>query len=547
MGNVTDSSQRGTTTDIHSLESDTLPEHPHTESREEMLSALQVTRHGLERGEAKARLDRYGRNTLPMAKPQSLALIFLHQFTSPLIYVLLTAAVFSIVIQEWSDAGFIAAVLLINAIIGTYQERSAQRAAEALRKFVTARSRVLRDGEIYLVNAEEVVPGDIVLLESGDKIPADMRMLECHDFEVDESLLTGESLPVLKDEHVILNTKTSLGDRINMAFAGTMVGRGRARGVVVDTGLATFLGRIASDVLFKPGSKAPLQIRMDKFVHRVAIFVLAATIIMFSVAVIKGLPWSETFLLAVALAVSVIPEGLPVALTVALAIGMHRMAKRNVIVRRLLAVEALGSCTFIATDKTGTLTVNQLTVTRINFANGETWSVSGEGMIPEGTVLTPRGTPTTDEQAMLERLCQTAILTNEAFLGRSGEGWSHQGDAVDVSLLVMAHKIGLVREEAVTAFPYESEQAYSASLHRMNLQPVAFVKGALEKLLPMCTTMAMPGSDTPIDAAVIEVQANALASEGYRVLALASGSVTLAEAEVFSEEHLKELTGSDML
>jgi len=333
-----------------------------------------------------------------------------------------------------------------------------------------------------------------------------------------------------------------------MAFAGTMVGRGRARGVVVNTGLATFLGRIAADVLFTPAPKAPLQIRMDKFVRRVAIFVLAATIIMFSVSVIKGLPWSDTFLLAVALAVSVIPEGLPVALTVALAIGMHRMAKRNVIVRRLLAVEALGSCTFIATDKTGTLTVNQLTVRRINFANGETWSVSGEGMIPEGTVLTPRGVPTTDEQAMLERLCQTAILTNEAFLGHSGEGWSHQGDAVDVSLLVMAYKIGLVREEAVTAFPelatipYESEQAYSASLHRINLQPVAFVKGALEKLLPMCTTMAMPGSDIPIDAAVIEAHANALASQGYRVLALASGSVTLAEGEVFSEEHLKGLT-----
>ena len=251
---------------------------------------------------------------------------------------------------------------------------------------------------------------------------------------------------------------------------------------------------------------------------------------------------------AVALAVSVIPEGLPVALTVALAIGMHRMAKRNVIVRRLLAVEALGSCTFIATDKTGTLTVNQLTVRRITFANGETWSVSGEGMIPEGIVHTPRGTPTTDEQAMLERLCLAAILTNEAFLGRNEDGWTHQGDAVDISLLVVAHKIGLVREEAVTAFPelatipYESENAYSASLHSMNQQPIALVKGAFEKLLPMCTTMAMPDSDTPIDAARIETQANLLASEGYRVLALASGPITLTGGEVFSEEHLKELT-----
>ena len=398
MGDVTGSNKHGTSYNP-SLESTTLLEHPHTASSEMVLSALQATPNGLERDEAKARLARFGPNTLPTAKSKGIASIFLHQFTSPLIYVLLAAAIVSMVIQEWSDAGFIAAVLLINAIIGTYQEHSAQRAAEALRNLVTSRCRVLRDGETYLVNAEELVPGDIVLLESGDKIPADMRMLECRDFEVDESLLTGESLPVLKDEQVLLHSDTALGDRINMAFAGTLVGRGRARGVVVNTGLSTFLGRIASDVLFTPATKAPLQLRMDTFVHRVALFVLVAAIVMFAVAVIQGLPWDEMFLLAVALAVSVIPEGLPVALTVALAIGMHRMARRSVIVRRLLAVEALGSCTFIATDKTGTLTVNQLTVRRINFANGETWNISGEGMIPEGKVLTPRGTPTTDEQA----------------------------------------------------------------------------------------------------------------------------------------------------
>lgn len=538
---------RQESTQNHPPGSASRPEHPYAESSESVLTALQVTRHGLDRDEATARLARYGRNTLPTAKPRSLASIFLHQFTSPLIYVLLGAAILSIVIKEWSDAGFIAAVLLINAIIGTYQEYSAQRAADALRKLVSAKCRVLREGETYFIDAEEVVPGDIVLLESGDKIPADMRMLECRDFEVDESLLTGESLPVLKDEHVSLTPDIALGDRINMAFAGTMVSRGRARGVVVNTGMDTFLGHIASDVLFRPTPKAPLQIRMDRFVHRVALFVLAAVFIMFAVTVIKAMPLAEMFLLAVALAVSVIPEGLPVALTVALAIGMHRMSKRNVIVRRLLAVEALGSCTFIATDKTGTLTVNQLTVQRMTFPNGETWRVSGEGMIPEGTVTTPRGAPTADERALLERLCQPAILTNEAFLGLNEHGWIHQGDAVDISLLVMAHKIGLVREEAVTAFPelatmpYESEQAFSASLHLVGQQPHAFVKGAFEKLLPMCSSMATPGTDTAIDAASIEVQAKTLASEGYRVLALASGPVSLDEEGTFSRLDLQDL------
>ena len=547
MNEVNESDQNGMTHN-HSLDHERLAEHPHTKTSEEVLSALQGTQHGLAHDEAAARLTRYGRNTLPTAKPKSLLAFFLNQFTSPLIYVLLAAAILSLVIQEWSDAGFIAAVLMINAIIGTYQEHSAQRAADSLRKLVSAKSRILREGESYIVNAEEVVPGDIVLLESGDKIPADMRLLECHDFEVDESLLTGESLPVLKNAAVQLDAEIALGDRVNMAFAGAMVSRGRARGVVVNTGLSTILGRIAADVLLAPAPKAPLQVRMDRFVHRVALFVLAAAFIMFTVAVIQGLPWDEMFLMAVALAVSAIPEGLPVALTVALALGMHRMAKRNVIVRRLLAVEALGSCTFIATDKTGTLTVNQLTVQRISFANDDAWTVSGEGMIPEGTVQTPRGVPSNDEQMMLERLCQTAVLSNEGFLGRSEEGWSHQGDAVDVSLLVMAHKVGLIREEVATAFPelatipYESERAFSASLNRVDQQSLAFVKGAYERLLPMCDSMATPGADIPVDVAHIEAQANVLATEGCRVLALASGPLTMREGEVFSEEHLKGLT-----
>ncbi len=529
------------------IESLVLPEHPHAEQSENVLSALQSTRHGLNRAEAEARLAYYGHNTLPTAKPKSLASIFLHQFTSPLIYVLLAAAIVSLLIQEWSDAGFIAAVLIINAIIGTYQEHSAQRAAGALRQLVTARNRVLREGDAYLVNADELVPGDIVLLESGDKIPADLRMLECHDFEVDESLLTGESLPVAKNAETVLESEIALGDRINMGFAGTLVSRGRARGLVVTTGLSTNLGRIAEDVLFAPSPRAPLQLRMDRFVHRVALFVLAASAIMFTVAVIKGLPLTEMFLMAVALAVSVIPEGLPVALTVALAIGMHRMARRNVIVRRLLAVEALGSCTFIATDKTGTLTVNQLTVQRLGFANGETWSVSGEGMVPEGSVQTPSGDPSADESQMLERLCRTGILTNEAFLGHNGEGWTQQGDAVDISLLVLAHKVGMVREEAIIDFPelasipYESEHAYSASLHQVDQHRVAFVKGALERVLPMCTTMALPGADVAIDPVQIEAQANALANDGYRVLALVSGPVAIADGETFNQTHLQGL------
>lgn len=334
---------------------------PHAQSGEAVLASLESSTHGLDKGEAVARLDQYGQNTLPRARVPGVGAVFLRQFASPLIYVLVAAAVLSLLIREWSDAGFISAVLLINAIIGTVQEYSAQRAAVALQGLVSARCRVLREGDTYEIDTRELVPGDIVLLESGDKVPADLRLLVSHDMEVDESLLTGESMPVLKDANAVLAADIALGDRVNMLYTGTLVGRGRARGVVVATALGTVLGRIAADVLFKPSPKAPLQVRMDRFTHRVAIFVGLAAVMMFGVAVMRGTPLAEMFLLAVALAVFVIPEGLPVALTVALAIGMRRMARRNVIVRRLLAVEALGSCTLIATDKTGTLTVNQLT------------------------------------------------------------------------------------------------------------------------------------------------------------------------------------------
>ncbi|MFC1665309.1 cation-translocating P-type ATPase [Pseudomonadota bacterium] len=521
---------------------------PHQVVVDTIIATLQSSIHGLSRSEVITRLERCGRNSLPRSKPPSIARVFLHQFASPLIYVLVVAALVSLSIQEWSDASFISAVLLVNAIIGTFQEYSAQRAAEALHKMMTTKSKVLREGETYEINAEELVPGDIVLLESGDKVPADLRLIACHDLEVDESLLTGESQPVQKDANKLLDENTALGDRVNMIFTGTLVGRGRARGVVTSTGLDTALGRISADVLFKQPPKAPLQVRMDRFTHRVAIFVGLAALTMFAVALMRGTPLNEVFLLAVALAVSVIPEGLPVALTVALAIGMRRMARRNVIVRRLLAVEALGSCTFIATDKTGTLTVNQLAVRRISFPNIDVWNVSGEDTAPEGKILTPRGTPSADEATLLARLCHAAVLTNEGFLGRGESGWTHHGDAVDVAFLVMAHKAGFVKTEMTNTFPeiasipYESERLFSASLNEVNGRQFAFVKGALERLLPMCVTMATPSKDIPIEYTQIEQQSHRLASEGYRVLALAAGDVALSPSEIFTEEHLRGLT-----
>ena len=386
------------------------------------------------------------------------------------------------------------------------------------------------------------------MLESGERVPTDIRLLASHDLEVDESLLTGESAAVFKQADKQLPEDSALGDRVNMAFAGTLVSRGRGRGVVTDTALDTELGHIASAVLGKPLTKAPLLVRMERFTNRVAILVGVAALLMAAIAMARGMPLDEIFLLAVALAVSAIPEGLPVALTVALAISMRRMARRHVIVRRLLAVEALGSCTVIATDKTGTLTVNQLTARKIVFAGHEPWEVTGNSLEPTGSILTSRGTPLPEEEALLCRLCQTAVLANEGILAHRDEGWTQHGDAVDVALLVMAHKAGVTQVESVNAMPeiatipFESERLFSASLNNNDEGQQAFAKGALEQLLPMCSTMATPAGPVALERSVVEQQAQELAGQGYRVLALAAGSIELGPQQVFSEEHLGHLT-----
>ena len=521
---------------------------PHGVADDELLVALGSSPHGLSHSEAVSRLTRYGRNALPRPQPPGIARLFLQQFLNPLIYVLLAAAVVCLAIQHWSDAGFIGAVLLLNAAIGTAQEHSAHRAAVALQQLVSTRSRVLRDGETYEIDAEELVPGDIVLVESGSRIPADLRLLRVHDLEVDESLLTGESLAVLKSADAVLPETSVLPERINMAFAGTLVRRGRGRGLVVATALGTELGQIAEAVLGRPPAKAPLLVRMERFTRWVTVVMGVATVVMAAIALLRGMPLTDVFLVAVALAVAAIPEGLPVALTVALAISMRRMARRHVIVRKLVAVEALGSCTFIATDKTGTLTANQLTVRCISLPGREPWMVTGEGLEPEGSILTPLGTPRPAEEAMVEALCRAAVLTNEGSLDRRDHGWHGHGDAVDVALLVMAHKAGIRQAGTrntlpeVATIPFESERCFSASINAVDGVPNVFVKGALERLMPMCEWMAGADGPTALDGAQLEAQATALASQGYRVIAFASGVSRLNGSATFSEDQLRGLT-----
>ncbi len=515
----------------------------HTLEADAVLARLDASAHGLSSTEAAARQLRYGPNTLPQPAAPGIAQVFLRQFLSPLIYILLLAALVSLWLQEYSDAAFIFGVLVINAVIGTAQEYSAERSAQALKQMVSASCRVERDGDAYEIDATELVPGDIVLLEPGGKVPADLRLLSGHDLSVDESQLTGESLAVDKEPQAVLEEETVLGDRVNMSFAGSIVARGHGRGLVCATGLDTQLGRIASAVLDRPAAKAPLVQRMETFTHRIAGLILLAVLLMAAAAYSQGAPLSEIFLLAVALAVSAIPEGLPVALTVALSISMRRMAKRHVIVRRLVAVEALGSCTFIASDKTGTLTVNELTARRLALPGREPFEITGMGMVPEGSILAP---PEAQEQ--VNRLCIAAVIANEGFLGHRDGSWAHSGDAVDVALLVMAHKAGFTLPEVQAAYPelsvipFESELGYAATLSRICDETHAVVKGALERLMPMCSHMAGPQGKQPIDPQGVERQAEALAAEGYRVLALAGGEALVDDGDELQATHLSSLT-----
>ncbi|MGA7980415.1 MAG: HAD-IC family P-type ATPase [Chromatiaceae bacterium] len=521
---------------------------PHALEPENLFAALESSPHGLSPSEVAARLQRYGPNALPRPEPDRLAVVFLRQFLSPLIYILLAAAAVSMLIGEYSDAVFIFAVLLLNAVIGAAQELSAQKAATALQQFVPTRAKVQRQGEAYEIDAAELVPGDLVSLEGGDKVPVDLRLTSSHDLEVDESILTGESLAAHKLAHTCLAPETPLAERLNMVYAGTLVARGRGNGVATATGLHTELGKIAAAVLGRRPTKPPLLLRMERFTINVAILVGFAVLLLAGASLARGEPLAQIFLQAVALAVSAIPEGLPVALTVALAIGMRRMARRNVIVRKLVAVEALGSCTYIASDKTGTLTVNQLTARRAALPGLEPWEITGEGLVPEGGVITPAGAPSAEEAALYERLCLAAVLSNEGFLGLKSGSWTHHGDAVDVALLVMAHKQGITRGEAsnrcpeIDSIPFESERLLSASLNRREDTTWAFVKGALERLLPLCSRRAAIGGDQPLEPQQLVTQAETLAAAGYRVLALASGVVSMPPGAVFSEEHLRDLT-----
>jgi len=477
---------------------------------------------GLTSAEAQARLAQYGPNVLPSEPPPGVLEIALRQLKSPLIYVLLAAALAAFALGDYTDAGFIGFVLLLNSSIGGWQEWRAEQQSQALQKMLQVRATVLRDGRAIEIPAERVVPGDVVALESGQRVPADLRLLDEHGLEIEESLLTGESLPVAKDARWSGPPDTPLGDRRNMAFAGSTVTRGRGHGEVAATGSATVIGGLALTMSATQRGKPPLVARMERFSRVVAVAVLAAAIVVGAVGVlVHGQGIGQMFVFGVALAVSAIPEGLPVALTIALAIAARRMASRGAIVRRLPAVEGLGSCTLIASDKTGTLTCNELTARELWLPGGCEFEASGAGYEPVGEIL-PKASCPPAEPRQLRALLEIAAACNEADLvGRDGR-WNWRGDPTDVALLALARKGGVDRDELllerpqVGDIPFEAERRYAASFNERDGRTWVAVKGAPERVLNMCR---MPEADL----AAARRAAEDLARRGYRVLALAAG------------------------
>jgi magnesium-transporting ATPase (P-type) len=495
----------------------------HTLSPESAISAMQTDAvHGLSEAVAAARLQSDGPNDLPAPRTAHPSVVFLRQFRSPLVYVLLAAALLSLGLRHLTDAGFIGFVLVVNAILGAWQELQAERQSANLRGLLRVRATVLRDAVVREIDASQLVRGDIVALASGDRVPADLRLCEAQGLEVDASMLTGESVPVAHDAALVCEESAPVADRTNCAFAGTLVVRGRAKGMVVATGSATEVGRIASRMTGTAAGKPPLTVRMERFSHAVAIVVLSAAVLIGCVAVlIHDQSIFTMFTFGVALAVSAIPEGLPVAVTIALAIAARRMAGRGAIVRQLPAVEGLGSCSLVASDKTGTLTCNELTAVELRLDDGTRWQATGAGYRPVGELTRVDDGDKADESTLTAAL-RIAVACNEAELLAVDGAWRTRGDPTDLALLVLAAKAGIARDQLLAQWPvvaeiaYEPERRFAASFHRRDGSGWVAVKGAPERVLDMCRLDA--GQRT-----LRERDVSAMAQLGQRVLALAEG------------------------
>src|SRR6516162_9779130 len=484
------------------------------------------TQYGLDAAEVSQRLTTYGPNRLPEGKKQGPFLRFLLQFNNILVYVLLAAGFVKLMIGLWLDAAIILGVVIINALLGFFQEGKAEKALDSIRNMLSAEARAIREGETRFIPAEELVPGDVVLLESGDKIPADLRLIEVKNLRTEEAALTGESVPIDKTTESVAENAT-VGDRQGMAFSGTLVASGRGTGVVMATGSSTELGRINQMMAAVSSLETPLLRQIKKFGYAITAVVAVLTVVVFAYGRwVQGMEFVSIFQAVVSIAVSVIPEGLPALITVTLAIGVQRMAQRNAIIRRLPAVETLGSVSRICSDKTGTLTLMEMMVVSAVTAESA-YAVTGQGYAPEGEVLKDGG-PAGDDP-VLGLIGRVSMLCNDAEIRQEEGAWKVEGDPTEGALYPFGNKLGLERQAEQTAYPridaipFESEHRFMATLHKDAAgKQFLLVKGAPEVILDHCDRQATTGGQAaPIDRDHFVTASDELAAQGERVLALA--------------------------
>ncbi|HEX2895425.1 MAG TPA: HAD-IC family P-type ATPase [Marmoricola sp.] len=486
--------------------------------------------HGLSEEAARERLASYGPNQLADAPRDSVLVRIVRQFQNPLIYVLAASGAVTALLGQYVDSAVIVGVMVVNAFVGFVQESKAEVALDALRSMVHTTARVVRDAREVTVPSEELVPGDVVLVEAGDRVPADARLLRLAELQVDESALTGESSPVVKDQVLALPEETPVADRRNMVYSGTLVTVGTGMGIVVATGSDTELGEIHRLVGAARVPPTPLTEKLARFSRLLTVVILILAALTYAIGLARGEDAVQTFTAAVALAVGAIPEGLPAAVTITLAIGVGRMARRRAVIRRLPAVETLGSTTVVCSDKTGTLTENQMTVRALWTADGE-FTVTGDGYDPEGAVETSEGIVVTAGTSEALRWCLVAgALCNDAALGRDDDRWTVLGDPTEGALLAVLPKAGLDRDATaaehrrVATMPFSSERGYMATLHqRLDTgQHLVVVKGAVERVADLCSgELGTLGEVRPVDHLTVHQAADDLAGHGLRVLAMA--------------------------
>ena len=498
----------------------------HTQEAGEVLTDLESDQErGLSNDEVKRRLDNFGPNRIRSGEMTPWYIILLHQFTDPLIYILLLAAVVSFFFSEYIDASVILIVVLLNGSIGFVQESRARKAIHSLSEMSVPQATVIRNGEEVEVESEDVVPGDITVLASGGRVPADARLLKADDLVVDESALTGESESVVKQTEPVEDRKAVPGDRLSMVFSGTNITSGRGLGIVVRTGDASELGRIAEKTQEMEQVKTPIQKKMAWLGKAIGVAVLVLCALIVAAGLILGWELQDIVRTAVALAVGTVPEALPIVLTVTLATGVRRMARRNAIIRSLPAVETLGSTTVIGSDKTGTLTTNQMTVKAI-WAGGQRYEVTGTGFSPEGEIKPADEDAAQELDKAVRQTILAGLLANETRELPDEEGQGG-GDPTEMALLVSAVKAGYepekTREEysEVDIIPFESELQFMATLNETPDGRCVFLKGAPEAVLGRCSRqMSSNGEEEDLDADAAEETAHHLADEGYRVIGL---------------------------